>query len=171
MAVFPLHARDGTRPRAPVHPLAGVCAGLLAGLAYLALQSALAGGMAGDASLPLRRICAILLGEDVLSDGGFGIELAGIGLLVHFAVSIVYGRLVDLAVRDAPLLQACVIGGAVGLAMYLLVFELVGRVAFPWFGNAPVGITAMDHFLFGVICGAAYCLLRPRLPMLQEGRP
>jgi hypothetical protein len=171
MAVFPLHAHDGSRPRAPVHPLAGVCAGLIAGIAYLAAQTLLSGQVSGDMSLPLRRICAILLGEDVLSGGDFGVELGGIGLLVHFAVSIVYGRFVDVAVRDAPLLKATVIGGAVGLAMYLVVFELLAQFVFPWFRSSPVGITAVDHILFGVICGAVYCLLRPRLPMLQEGHP
>lgn len=170
MAVFPLPARDASRPRAPVHPLAGVLAGLVAGMAYLAVQTVLAGQVSGDMSLPLRRICAILLGPDVLSGGDFGVELGGVGLLVHFTVSIVYGRFVDVAVRDAPLLKATAIGGAVGLAMYLVVFELLAQFVFPWFQDSPVGITAADHVLFGVICGAVYCLLRPRLPMLQEGR-
>ena len=168
MAVFSLHARGANHPRAPVHPLAGVCAGAIAGAIYLVAQSILAGSASGDTWLPLRRICAILLGEDVLSGADFGIELAGIGLLVHFAVSIVYGRFVDLAVRDAPLLRATVTGGIVGLAMYLVVFELVAQFVFPWFGNSPDGITALDHVLFGVICGAVYWVLRRRLPMLQE---
>ena len=168
MAVFSLPTRGASGPRAGVHPLAGVCAGVIAGVVYLAAQSIRAGTVSGDTWLPLRRICAILLGDDVLSGGDFGMELAGIGLLVHFAVSIVYGRFVDLAVRDAPLLKATVIGGIVGLAMYLLVFELVAQFVFPWFRNSPDGITAVDHVLFGVICGAAYWVLRRRLPMLQE---
>lgn len=168
MAVFSLPTRGAGPPRAPVHPLAGVCAGVIAGAVYLVAQSILAGTVSGDTWLPLRRICAILLGDDVLSGADFGMELAGIGLLVHFAVSIVYGRFVDLAVRDAPLAKATVVGGFVGLALYLVVFELVAQFAFPWFRNSPDGITAMDHVLFGVICGAAYWGLRRRLPMLQE---
>ena len=168
MAVFSLPARTADRPRAPVHPLAGVCAGLIAGAVYLALQTILAGTASGDTWLPLRRICAILLGDDVLPGADFGMELAGIGLLVHFAVSIVYGRFVDLAVRDAPLGKAAVIGAIVGLAMYLVVFELIAQFVFPWFGNSPHGITALDHVLFGLICGATYSVLRRRLPMLQE---
>ncbi len=168
MAVFSLPARDAAHPRAPVHPLAGVCAGLVAGAVYLLAQTLLAGSMSGDTSLPLRRICAILLGGDVLSGDDFGMELAGIGLLVHFAVSIVYGRFVDLAVRDTPLGKATIIGGIVGLAMYIIVFELIAQFVFPWFRNSPDGITALDHVLFGVICGATYYVLRRRLPMLQE---
>ena len=171
MAVFSLPARDAARPRAPVHPLAGVCAGLIAGAVYLLAQTLLAGSMSGDTWLPLRRICAILLGDDVLSGDDFGMELAGIGLLVHFAVSIVYGRFVDLAVRDAPLGKATIIGGIVGLATYIVVFELIAQFVFPWFRNSPDGITALDHVLFGVICGATYFVLRRRLPMLQEAHP
>lgn len=167
-----IHLADASRAlrrRAPVHPFAGVCAGLVAGIAYLGLQLLLAGVLdSNDPWLPLERLSAMLLGDDVVADPAFNLNLAGIGLLVHFAVSMVYGRFVDLAVRDAPLPRAALIGAGLGLVLYAVAFRLVAPVFFPWFTASPPLITAFDHLVFGAVAGACYALLRRRWPAVAR---
>lgn len=156
-------ASHDLRRRAAVHPVAGVCAGLVAGLAYLGLQVLLAGFVeSANPWLPVERMSAMLLGDDVVSDPSFGLNLAGIGLLIHFTVSIVYGRFVDVVVRDAPPLRATLLGAAVGAVMYLLAFHVVAPIAFPWFSGSPQFITLGDHMVFGAVAGIVYWALRRR---------
>lgn len=149
--------------RAAVHPFAGVGAGLIAGSIYLVLQVLFAGFLdSPDPWLPLERIAAMLLGDDAVSDAHFTMNMAGIGLLVHVAVSIVYGRIVDIVVRDAPPLQATLSGAAVGAAMYLVAFHFVAPHVFPWFSGSPQLITLLNHVAFGAVAGFAYYRLRRR---------
>ena len=151
------------RGRARLHPFAGVFAGLAAGCVYLLAQVVLAGVLgSGDAWLPLERIAAMLLGEDALYSRGFDVNLAGIGLLLHFAVSMVYGRLIDAVVRDSPAGRATLLGAATGVALYAIAFGIVAPVAFPWFEGSPGLITAFDHVLFGAVAGYACARLRKR---------
>jgi len=156
-------------PLPPPHglpdPFAGVLAGLVAGAAYLAAQMAFAATVHGGAGWePLQRIAAMLLGDDVLPPpGNLNVTIGGIGLLIHFGLSIVFGRLVDVLVLGRGTAQALVRGALVGLALYGLDDWIVAPVAFPWFEQARGLTTLIDHVLFGVVAAAAYVTLRRRL--------
>ena len=152
--------------RAPLHPFAGVIAGLAGAITYLLAQLVFAGALeSGDFWLPLERIAAMLLGADALDSNGFDINLAGIGLLVHFTVAIVYGRVIDAVVRDSSMLAATLLGAATGVALYAVAFGIVAPFAFPWFEDSPGLITAFDHLLFGATAGFACARLRRAWPL------
>ena len=152
---------------APAFPqaTAGVIAGLVAGLAYLMAQvsfSALA--HPGGAVEPLQRIAAILLGPDAAPPPDeFNFTVLGMALIVHFALAMVFGKLVCALVWHRRAAGALVLGAATGIALFGLDFELIAPLAFPWFAGSVRLATLGDHALFGFVA-AAVCLLLRRRP-------
>ena len=150
--------------RGTTHPIAGVLAGLVGGCAYLLAQLAFSATVLGGTGWePLERISAVLLGEQFLPvSGDVNLTIAGFALLIHFAFSMVFGRLVDVVVRGAALPFALVAGAALGLALYGLDYWVIAPLAFPWFEDARGVTTILDHAAFGALTGAAYVMLRSR---------
>jgi hypothetical protein len=77
----------------------------VAGAAYLVAQvSFTAAVRPGSAAEPLQRIAAILMGPDVAPPPvEFTFTVLGMALIIHFALSIVFGRVVSvLACADRP---------------------------------------------------------------------
>ena len=161
-AVFDHSARAQERS---FSPLAGVLAGLAAAAAYLAAQVLFAGAVqGGPAWMPLQRISAILLGPDAVDvHEALNIQVAGMALLIHFALAAVYGRFVDAAVRGRTGLAALVRGALVGLAIYAVNYWLLAPIAFPWFAQNRGLTTLLDHLLFGIVAAGVYTTLRQRL--------
>jgi hypothetical protein len=154
----PMHPADGS-----THAVAGVLAGLVAAVAYLAAQTVFAATIHGGSGLePLHRIGAVLLGDDVLPPPApeFSATIAGIALLIHFGLAMVYGRMVDTIVRGRELLPAMLRGGLFGLVLYAVNYWVIAPVAFPWFAEGRGATTVLDHVLFGVVAAAAYVVLR-----------
>lgn len=147
-------------------PFAGVIAGVVAGAAYLAAQAFFSATVHGaDAWAPLQRISAMLLGPDDLPPStDHSATLAGMGLLIHFGLAVVFGRFVDLAVRGRVRLDALLRGLAVGVALYAVNFFVVAPLAFPWFEDSRGLTTLLDHALFGAVAVVVYLQLRRRLP-------
>lgn len=145
-------------------PLAGVLAGLVAGTAYLAAQATFtAAAHTGGAAEPLQRIAAILLGPNAAPPpADLDPTILGMGLLIHYALAMVYGRLVGGLVGGRGLTAAALIGAATGLSLYLLNFELIAPSAFPWFADSITVVTVADHLLFGVVAAATFTALRGR---------
>jgi hypothetical protein len=142
-------------------PVAGVVAGLVAGAAYLLAQVAFAATLHGGGAEPLQRIAAILLGPDLAPPPAeWNTTVTGMGLLIHFALAMVFGRLVGAVAGDRGLAGASAAGAAVGAALYALNFLLIAPDAFPWFEQSPPLTTLVDHLLFGAIAGSVYALLR-----------
>jgi hypothetical protein len=147
------------------NPVAGVLAGVAAGAAYIVAQALFASfAPEGAAWLPLQRISAILLGPDAVdARDALNIQVAGMALLIHFALAAVYGRFIDAAVRGRAGLQSLVRGALVGLAIYAVNYWLIAPVAFPWFAENRGLTTVLDHLLFGVVAAGMYTTLRQRL--------
>lgn len=161
-AVFDRSARRHGRA---FSPLAGVLAGEVAAVAYLAAQVLFAAFVQdGAAWLPLQRISAILLGPDAVdAQAQLNIQVAGMAMLVHFALAAVYGRFVDAAVRGRGGLSALVRGALVGLAIYAVNYWVLAPAAFPWFAQNRGVTTLLDHLLFGLVAAGVYTTLRQRL--------
>ena len=155
----------GARPTA-LCPVAGVLAGCVAGIAYIAAQASFAATVqAQDAWAPLQRISAILLGpNDLPPSDEHSITIAGIGLLIHFGLAAVFGRLLDVAVRGRTGVAALLRGALVGLFLYGVNFWVVAPVAFPWFDTNRGLVTVVDHLMFGAVGAFVYVHLRPRHP-------
>lgn len=155
---------DARTPLALSPAVAGSVAGLVAGAAYLAAQSSAAAVvLGGRATEPLQRMAAILMGPDIAPPPAvLDVNVAGMGLLIHFALALVFGRLVERVVRGLPPRQAMFAGGVVGLALYFFNFWLVAPSAFPWFEASRHVVTAADHWLFGACAGFVAAHLRAR---------
>ncbi len=147
---------------ARAEPIAGVLAGLVAGAAYLLAQMAFAATVQGGVGWePLQRTSAMLLGDGVLPPPAeVDLTIAGFGVLIHMALAINFGRVVDLVVRDRDLPAACLRGALVGLALYALNFWVIAPMLFPWFENNRGLTTIVDHLLFGGVAGAVYVQIR-----------
>ena len=146
-------------------PVAGVAAGVVAGLAYLVAQVALTALVQhGSAAEPLhQRIAAILMGPDIASPpAGFSFVVFGMAVIIHFGLAMVFGRIVASLVwtRRAPV--ALGLGALTGIALFALDFELIAPSAFPWFAEALRGVTIADHALFGLVAAAVCIALRRR---------
>lgn len=145
--------------------LAGVPAGLVAGIAYLlaqALFAVLAYG--GTGAEPFQRIAAILLGPDAAPPPGEWTSRAvGIALIIHVPLAAIYGRIVDVLVMHFDhLAVAAAIGAMFGAMLYVLNFQWIAPAVFPWFGDSPALATAADHVLFGAVAALLCVALRRR---------
>jgi hypothetical protein len=128
----------------------GVVAGIAAGLLFLLANMWYADSQNLPAVAPLYDISTIFHFSDKPDPVP---ENAVVGLVVHLALSAGFGAL--LAVL-APLFAAgrtLVIGSLVfGLVLYLVNFQILGRVAFEWFQEGP-------NQTFEIIAHAGYGLL------------
>jgi hypothetical protein len=142
-------------------PVAGVVAGVIAGTTYLLAQITFAATLHGGSAEPLQRIAAILMGPDLAPPPAeWSSTVTGMGLLIHFALAAVYGRLVGAVAGQRGLVSASAAGAAVGTALYALNFLLIAPDAFPWFEQSPPLTTLVNHLLFGVVAGSVYAILR-----------
>lgn len=138
------------------HPdaVAGVLCGLVAGAAYLLAQMLFVAAVGGSIWEPLQRIAAMLLGPNAAPPpADMSNTIAGIGLLVHFGLAIVYGRATEWLVRGSAAVPAAIKGAALGGGLYLLNFWLIAPTSFAWFAGSPVLVTLVDHLLFGAVAG------------------
>jgi len=128
----------------------GVIAGIAAGLLFLLANMWYADSQDLPAVAPLYDISTIFHFSDKPDPIP---ENAAIGLVVHLTLSAAFGAL--LAVF-APLFasgRVLALGAVVfGLVLYLVNFQILGRVAFEWFQEGP-------NQTFEVIAHAGYGLL------------
>jgi hypothetical protein len=154
-----------TDPGSPLpEPIAGVIGGLVAGTAYLVAQvSFTAAVRPGTATEPLLRIAAILLGPDAAEPSTeVTFSLIGMALIIHFALSMTYGRIVSFLAWRRRLGGGMVVGALVGVALYAVNFGLIAPSAFPWFSDSIRWLTLVNHALFGVVAAAVCLSLRAR---------
>jgi hypothetical protein len=142
-------------------PVAACIAGAIAGAAYLAAQVGFAALFHGGGAEPLQRIAAILMGPDVAPPPAeLTTTVAGMAMLIHFALAVVFGRIVGSVAGRRPAAAAAAAGATVGAALYAFNFLLLAPAAFPWFGQAASATTLFDHLLFGGVAGALCSVLR-----------
>jgi len=158
---------DVQAQRAPLHgrtispQVAGVVAGVIAGAAYLVAQSTLTGmARTGGMAEPLQRIAAILMGPDAAPPPAeLNFTVFGMAMIIHFALAMVYGRVVGTFACGRGTVQGTLAGVLVGLGVYVLNFHVLAPLAFPWFHGSLWIPTIVDHVLFGGVAGAACALL------------
>ena len=139
----------------------GAFSGLLAGLAFLALNSWFAMSMGQDAAAPLRRIATLAEGPPPVE------AVQGVGVVVHAVLSAVFGLL--FAALLLPLRRRSAgwfawAGLLFGGAVYLVDFQVFAR-SVPWFSafrttNQPLELAA--HLVFGSVLAALLLLAKPR---------
>lgn len=157
----PDHGMEVARRREFEAPVAACLAGVVAGAAYLAAQGGTAALFHGGMAEPLQRIAAILMGSDTAPPPTeFTATVAGMGLMIHFALAAVFGRIVGAAAGTRTVGASALAGALVGAALYAVNFLVIAPVAFPWFERSPALTTMLNHLLFGAVAGAAFASLR-----------
>lgn len=152
-----------TRSRSLGWLLAGVVAGMFAGIVFAMFEMVMAAVMNGaDAFfMPLRMISAIGLGTTALDPSSSLLTAAAAGLVIHMVLSMVYGVGVAALLRFVPSLarstgSILAVASAAGFLLWTVNFHLLARaLGWPWFPegtNAAVQIVAHTVF-FGTVLG------------------
>lgn len=160
-------AREGAKSRRVgwAHVGTGAAAGVVAGTVMLLIAMAVAAVNDLGVLSPLQLIAATFLGPTVAEGGALPVI---IGLVVHYAVSIVFGALFVVAMqRQKGALAIMAIGGIYGLLVFL--FMLLSIL--PWVNPLMAqmvdrGWFLVQHLAYGVTLGAvtAPALRRLRAP-------
>lgn len=153
------YVESGSHP----HWMPAVWGGLIAGAAFLLVEMILVATIGGGSAwAPPRMMAAIVMGSDVLPPPAtFDFGIVMVAMVVHFALSVVYGFVLSYLIFRLDLTWALVVGLGFGLALYLINFFIL-TAAFPWFAMARNGITLFAHLVFGFVLAWSYKALARR---------
>ncbi len=143
--------RVGARSGAGSWILTGAIMGLLAGIVFMIFEMVVAWIMQGNPLGPPRMISAIALGQGALPMNptvGLGIALP-VAMVIHFVLSVIFGGIFGVIVALIRPLGASrwaliVAATVLGLLLWIVNFQVIGRLAFPWF-------LMVNQFLFGFL--------------------
>jgi len=158
-----LRSVTGARPSPMVWLRAGAAGGMLAGAAFAMFEmlAAVVQNGTGAFFMPLRMIGAIALGQGALDPASALLPAAAAGLMVHMALSMMYGVAVAALIALVPVLNRSAdtilaIAGAAGFALWAVNFLVLARaLGWPWFPDTQhVGVQIVAHVLvFGGLLG------------------
>jgi uncharacterized membrane protein YagU involved in acid resistance len=132
----------------------GVIGGIVVGALFIGVTMWFADSTGGEAKGPLMMISTIVLGEGAMTDGTAS---AGVGALVHFVLSALFGVIFALAVpafrTNGTLLIA---GTAYGALLYVVNFLIFARTLFPVLEMANQPFEVVVHVVFGTLLAMAF---------------
>jgi hypothetical protein len=151
--------------------------GLAAGVVFAVAEIVAALIMNEPAIMPIRMVASIALGEIALTSGSLGLVIS-VGLLLHFALSalfgLLYGAMVVLFSQNTRASYAgqALLGLMFGVTLWFVNFQLIARSAYPWLHATPELLQATLHAVaFGLPLGgllASAQRRRARHPRPQE---
>jgi hypothetical protein len=127
--------------------------GLLVGLFFAIMEMIGAAAMGAPAFSPWRAFASTILGQRALTQTPFGIAFI-VGVVAHFALSAIYGVAYAYiigrasATTRASLGREAAIGLLFGVALYLVNFQVIARVIYPWFRHANQPWQFILHTVF-----------------------
>jgi hypothetical protein len=131
---------------------AGAVAGVAAGIPFLMLTQWFVHSLGNPASLPLRMMSTLVLGDAAMTDGRAN---AALGLLVHVVLSAAFGAGFAVAARHVVGAPARVTAGLVyGGLLYLVNFHIFAETVFTTFQGANKPFELAVHLLFGAMLAA-----------------
>ncbi|MDZ4670111.1 MAG: hypothetical protein SH821_04510 [Phototrophicales bacterium] len=138
--------------------------GIISGIVFFALNSFFAPDITPN--LLLRYIASLVMGSDVLVDNNSMALI--VGVIVHFALSLLFSLIVAIVVHRWGLLVGIVGGGILGLAIYGINLYTLTTI-FPWFFAINTPLLLISHIVFGMVAGGIYELFDHfDLPLLKE---
>jgi len=130
----------------------GITAGVIAGVIFAGMEIIAAAMMGNPALMPVRMFASVVLGRGAM-EAPLGTTLV-VGTIAHLVLSAIFGLVYGLVsarssepTRTSFGRQAAV-GILFGLAVWFVNFQIVARILFPWFLEAPQFLQAMLHGLF-----------------------
>lgn len=125
-----------------------------------------------DWLLPLRLTGAIVSGDPQAATLYTEALTIPAGILIHLVLSAFFGALFGLAVAESPAFRSfqwLVFGGAIfGLFIWLINYEIIAPLLFPWFSQANTALVVVAHTIF---FGATLGLLLTGRAMAPEPVP
>lgn len=131
----------------------GIGFGLVAGAIFAVMEIVGAALMGDPPLMPVRMFASTVLGEQALMEAPLGTAVA-VGLVAHFALSAIFG-LVYGAINAAlsPATETSYgrqagLGLVFGAALWLVNFQIIARILYPWFLETPQLVQLAMHALF-----------------------
>ncbi len=151
----------------------GVVAGLIGGIVLAIILAIVQVAYGGDIWVALKGASTPFLHERAAQPGFDGPAVA-LGLVIHFAISIVWGVLFALIAfglsRGATVLAGAVWGVVVWLVMYYVVLPAVGLAQVA--RSQPIVNAVVGHVIFGLAVGLGFLpFQRPRVVTPVGGAP
>lgn len=159
-------------PRSGMIWQAAMSAGFIAGIVFLVIEMLLVPAFlhGGAWDFP-QKIAALVFGPSLLSpEATFHGGAVFTALVVHFALSIVYGLALGAFVAPLEKTPALSMGVIFGMTLYVVNFYFF-TAWFPWFVDARNWVTVVAHLAFGLVAVALYkASQRSRSGTIIEGR-
>jgi hypothetical protein len=103
----------------------------------------------------------VILGRSIPETAGIGFPTTA---LVHLLLAAIYGLLVSRLVSNITQLRAVLVGGVVGVLLYLANFGII-TLGFPSLRGHELSVI-LTHIVFGLVAAGAYRGLLRRQPMI-----
>lgn len=141
----------------------GIIAGIVAGIAFAMFEMAAAAVLGGTGAffMPLRMIGAIAVGKTALDPSTSLLTAGGAGLVVHMALSMMYGVAVAAVLElgttfSRSAASVIALASFAGFALWVVnFFVLAGVFGWTWFPDSQnVAVQFIAHtFMFGTVLG------------------
>lgn len=135
----------------------GIVAGLIGGVVLAVFMMIVGAARGQDLWIGMKMAAYPFLGDRVMTPG-FDVGPVLLGVISHFAVSIVWGVFFAVLVfgrsRTATVWLGTLWGFVVWIGMFYVVLPIVGAGAVA--RGAPVGLAIVEHVLFGLAVGVGF---------------
>ena len=153
----------------------GIGFGQIACLIFAVMEVVGAAMMGQPPLMPIRMFASTVLGQAALMQTAAGTAVV-VGLLAHFALSAIYGVIYGAingtfsANTETSYGRQTGLGLLFGMALWMVNFQIIARLIYPWFLDAPQFLQmAMHAMFFGLPLGLMYAAAERRAHHI--GRP
>lgn len=172
------HRRDDILDRSIGDLLArGTVAGLFSGFVFLLATMAYVASTGKPPAAPLAAISTIFHNTDrpMPAMTPFGADNLVVGFITHLSLTLVFGIgfaiLAALLLREVNVAVLAAAGVVYGLVLYVVNFQVFGRVFFEWFTDPmgpPQGFEIFAHAVFGLLLVPFFMGAGRGLPNLRK---
>jgi uncharacterized membrane protein YagU involved in acid resistance len=152
----------------------GLGFGIVAGIIFAAMEMAGAAMMGNSAFMPLRSFASIVLGRSAMDTTSLGSVLL-VGIIVHLALSagfgLVYGLVNAMFSQKTETSWGRQVGPGLlfGAMIWLINFQMIARLAYPWFLAMPQFLQMLMHgMFFGLPLALMYAAAERRVQHAQQ---
>lgn len=116
----------------------GAGLGLIAGLLFAIVEMLASAAMGAPAWMPLRMFASVVLGQDALTTTSLGTAVV-VGTITHLVLAALFGFIYGLLCSGLSsesrtnTARQSALGLLFGTALWLVNFQIIARLAYPWF--------------------------------------
>jgi hypothetical protein len=108
-----------------------------------------------ESGLVLRYFASLVMGEAVVNGDVTTTSSLIVGVIVHYALSMLFALVIAIVVHRWGLLVGIIGGALLGLAIYGINLYTM-TLLFPWFFAINNSVLLVSHVLFGALVGGVY---------------